>query len=69
MFSQIEKGNMNIFLKRDFKCTAERAPNKTKKKIQLFFLRKDYHETKDKEKADALEQELKLSKNLYTSKL
>jgi hypothetical protein len=39
--SKIEKGNMNVFLQKDFKNQVDGADNKTKRKLQIFFLRKE----------------------------
>ena len=39
--SKIEKGSMNVFLQKDFKNQIDFADNKTKRKLQVFFLRKE----------------------------
>lgn len=39
--SKIEKGSMNVFLQKDFKNQVDFADNRTKRKLQIFFLRKE----------------------------
>ncbi|CDW82196.1 UNKNOWN [Stylonychia lemnae] len=56
--SKIEQGDMNIFLQKDFKTQVNFADNQTKKKLQVFFLRKELQQLNKAKKELDLEQEL-----------
>eukprot|EP00347_Sterkiella_histriomuscorum_P013346 403365067 len=65
--SKIEKGDMDIFLQKDFKSKVSYADNQTKKRMQVFYLRKELDnqmKKEDQEQNQKLETRDKIISNI-----
>ncbi|CDW91816.1 camp-dependent protein kinase regulatory [Stylonychia lemnae] len=67
--SKIEKGSMNVFLQRDFKNQIDFADNRTKRKLQVFFLRKELQQLQDAKQRlnEEMEREKQELTNIHTN--